>query len=101
MARKSRYNKQQRELAVRAIENGIPMSEVSAIFAVSTQTLYRWRAKFVGLSSIARRRWKGLERENRILRDLLAEAGVDEVSTRSRLSLLPLPESGTKPSRSR
>ncbi len=53
---------------------GVPVEEVCRKFNISQPTLFRWRHQVGGLSTPEAKRLRALEKENRELKDLLAEA---------------------------
>ena len=52
---------------------GNSVAQTARRYGISEQTIYRWRAKYKGLSSSEAKRLKQLEDENRRLKRLLAE----------------------------
>ena len=53
---------------------------------VSEHTLYRWRSKYGGMQVSEARKLKGLEAENRKLKQLLADAHLDNAALKELLS---------------
>ncbi len=53
---------------------GIPVEEVCRKLDVSEATLFRWRHQYGGLSTPEAKRLKTLEKENKDLKEMLAEA---------------------------
>ena len=53
---------------------GVPVEEVCRKLDISPPTLFRWRHKYGGLSTPEAKRLKALERENRDLKEMLAES---------------------------
>ena len=53
---------------------GVPVEEVCRKLDISQPTLFRWRHKYGGLSTPEAKRLKALERENRDLKEMLAES---------------------------
>ncbi len=47
--KKTKFSEQQIAFALKTIEDGAPIVEVSRRLGVSEQTLYRWRKQFGGL----------------------------------------------------
>ena len=54
------------------LAQGEPLADVCRALAISEQTFYRWRKEFGGLKLSQAQRLKGLERENELLRRLVA-----------------------------
>ncbi len=61
-----------REAEIR-LGQGETLLDVCRAFAISEQTFYRWRKEFGGLKLSQAQRLKGLERENELLRRLVAD----------------------------
>ena len=53
---------------------GVPVEEVCRKLDISQPTLFRWRHKYGGLSTPEAKRLRSLERENRDLKEMLAES---------------------------
>lgn len=53
---------------------GIPAEEVCRKLGISEATLFRWRQRYGGLSTPEAKRLKALEKENRDLKEMLAES---------------------------
>jgi putative transposase len=53
---------------------------------ITEQTFYRWRSKYVGMQISEAKRLKELETENRKLKQLLAEAQLDNAALKEVLS---------------
>ena len=50
MARKSKCSAEQIAYALKQVEAGVPMAEVSRNYGVSQQTFYRWRSKYAEMA---------------------------------------------------
>ena len=61
-----------REAEIR-LNQGEALEQVCRVLAISEQTFYRWRKEFGGLRLSQSQRLKGLERENELLRRLVAD----------------------------
>jgi putative transposase len=61
-----------REAEIR-LGQGEALPDVCRALAVSEQTFYRWRMEFGGLKLSQAQRLKGFERENELLRRLVAD----------------------------
>ena len=66
--RKSRYTEEQIILALKEHEAGRTTAQICRKLGVSEQTFYRWKAKFGGMDVADAKRLKGLEEENRKLK---------------------------------
>lgn len=53
---------------------GVPVEEVCRKLDISQPTLFRWRHKYGGLSTPEAKRLKVLEKENKDLKEMLADA---------------------------
>jgi putative transposase len=75
--RRSKFTDEQISYAVKQMEAGVPLDELGRKYGVSTNTLYRWRQKFGGLTPSELRRLKVLEGECRKLKQLVADLSLD------------------------
>ena len=58
---------------LREADGGVPVEEVCRRHNVSTQSFYRWRAKYGGMELKEAQRLRDLEKENAELKKLLAD----------------------------
>lgn len=84
--RKSHYSEEQIILALKQNEAGTTAREVCRRLGVSEQTFYRWKAKYGGLEVGDAVRLKGLEEENRKLKQLVGELTLDNQGLRHLLT---------------
>jgi len=75
--RKSRFTEEQIVTAIKEHEAGTPTQELCRRLGVGAQTLYRWKAKYGGMSVGDAARLKQLEDENRRLKKLVANLSMD------------------------
>jgi putative transposase len=75
--RKSRFSEEQIIGILREYEAGVKLDELCRRHNVSQTTFYKWRAKYGGMTVSDAKRLKSLEDENRRLKELLAEALLD------------------------
>jgi putative transposase len=75
--RKSRFTDEQIVAAVKEHEAGTPTPELCRRLGIGAQTLYRWKAKYGGMSVPDALRLKQLEDENRRLKKLVANQALD------------------------
>lgn len=80
--RKSRYSEEQIILALKEHEAGRTTAQICRKLGVSEQTFYRWKAKFGGMDVADAKRLKGLEDENRRLKQLVGELSLDNQGLR-------------------
>jgi putative transposase len=84
--KKSRYSEEQIIIAVlKEHQAGIPVAELCRKHGISDATFYTWRKKYGGMDVSDARRLKGLEKENRKLKKLLAESMLDVATLREAL----------------
>jgi len=75
--RKNRFSEEQIIGILREYEAGAKLDELCRRHNVSQTTFYKWRAKYGGMTVSDAKRLKSLEDENRRLKELLAEALLD------------------------
>jgi putative transposase len=66
-----------------------PLAEVCRRHGISSQTFYRWKAKYGGMDVSDARRLKQLEDENRRLRQAVADLTLDNQALKLVLSKKP------------
>ena len=67
-------------------EAGAKLAELCRRHNVSPTTFYKWRAKFGGMTVSDAKRLRGLEDENRRLKQLLADAMLDNQALKGLLA---------------
>jgi putative transposase len=75
--RGSRFTEEQIIGILKEADAGAPTAELCRRHGVSPATFYHWKARFGGLGVNEARRLRQLEGENRKLKQLLAEAALD------------------------
>ena len=75
--RGSRFTDGQLIGVVREADAGVPTAEVCRRHGISPATFYNWKARFGGMGVSEARRLRQLDGENRKLKQLLAEATLD------------------------
>ncbi len=76
--RKSRFNEEQIIAILKESEAGMGTPELCRKHGITTQTFYRWKAKYGGMDVSEARRLKQLEDENRRLKHLVADLTLDK-----------------------
>jgi putative transposase len=76
--RKSKFTEEQIASIVTQAQAGVPIEELCRKYGISTQTFYRWRAKYAGLTPSELRRMQKLEEENRRLKRVVADLTLDK-----------------------
>ena len=75
--KKSRFTEHQVLQAVKELEAGIPATEICRKLAISSTTIYNWRAKYGGMTESELKRLRQLEHENHRLKRMYAELSID------------------------
>lgn len=75
--RRSRFSEEQIIGVLREQEAGMKPSDLCRKHGISETTLYKWKAKFGGMTVPETARLRTLEEENRRLKKLLAEQMLD------------------------
>jgi putative transposase len=75
--RRSRFSEEQIIGVLREHEAGMKPSDLCRKHGISETTLYKWKAKFGGMTVPETARLRTLEEENRRLKKLLAEQMLD------------------------
>ena len=84
--KRSRFTEEQILGVLREQEAGMKVSEVCRKHGISEPTFYAWKAKFGGMTVSDAKRLKGLEDENRRLKQLLADAMLDNQALKGLLA---------------
>ena len=86
--RSSRFSPDQMVQILKEAE-ATPLAEVCRRYGISSQTFYRWKAKYGGMEIGDARRLKQLEDENRKLRQAVADLTLDNQALKLVLSKKP------------
>jgi putative transposase len=84
--KKTRFTQEQIAYALRQVEAGTPVEEITRKMGVSEASFYRWKKKFAGMCVAELRRLKQLEDENRKLKRLVADLSLDKAMLQDVLS---------------
>ena len=71
------YTEEQIIGVLKEAEAGVKVADLCRQHGISDGTFYAWKAKYAGLTVSEARRLKGLEEENRRLKQLVAEQALD------------------------
>ena len=77
MSKKSRFTEEQIIRALKEVDAGAKVDEVTRRLGVTQTTFYRWKSKFGGMEVSDARRLKTLEDENRRLKQMVADLSLD------------------------
>ena len=84
--KRKRFTEEQIIKILKEAEAGAKKQEICRKHGVSEHTFYRWRSKYGGMQVSEARKLKGLEVENRKLKQLLADAHLDNAALKELLS---------------
>ena len=84
--RKSSFSEEKIIGVLREREAGAKVEDLCRRHGISTTTLYKWKAKYGGMTVSEAKRLRGLEDENRRLKNLLADAMLDNDALKGLLS---------------
>lgn len=74
-----RYTEQQILDILGQLDAGTPISELTRLHGVASATIYRWKAKYGGMTKEETRKFRQLEVENQRLKKLVADLSLDNV----------------------
>ena len=72
--KKTKYTDSQIMGILKQAENGVPVAELCREHGMSSTAFYKWRARYGGMDTSLMSRMKELEKENRQLKRMYAEA---------------------------
>ena len=84
--KRKRFTEEQIIGILKQAEAGGSNQEICRKNGITEQTFYRWRSKYGGMQVSDAKRLKELETENRELKQLLAEAHLDNAALKEVLS---------------
>ena len=81
-----RFKEEQIVRILQEAESGRKVSEIIREYGISSPTFYTWRKKYAGMQVNQLKRLKELESENRRLKQLYADAMLDNTALKDVLS---------------
>lgn len=75
--KKSRYKEEQIIAVLKEVDAGAKVQDVVRKLGITEQTYYRWKAKFGGMEVSDAKKLRGLEDENRRLKQMVADQALD------------------------
>ena len=84
--KKTRFTESQIVKALKEAEGGRSVTEISRELGINNQTFYNWKKKYSGMNGEQLKRLKELEDENRRLKQLYADAALDNKMLKDVLS---------------
>jgi putative transposase len=75
--KKSRFTEEQIITALKEVDAGSSVEQVTRKLGITPTTFYRWKAKFGGMEVSDARRLRTLEDENRRLKTMVADLSLD------------------------
>jgi len=75
--KKSRYTETQIVRILKEVESGKLVKDVCREYSISDATYYNWKAKYGGMEASDVKRLKGLEDENRRLKQMYADLSLE------------------------
>jgi putative transposase len=83
--RSKRFTEEQIIGILKEAEAGVAAKDICRQYGISGQTFYRWRRKYGGMDVSEAKRLRDLERENKKLKQLLAEQVLDNQALKEML----------------
>jgi putative transposase len=77
--KKSKFSEEQMATALRQVDAGAPVPEVTRTLGISESAYYVWRKRYGQMAVAEIRRLRQLEEENRTLKQLVADLTLDKV----------------------
>ena len=84
--KRKRFREEQIIGVLRQAEAGAKTADLCRQVGIREQTFYRWKARYGGLKVSEAKRLRGLETENRKLKQLLGEAQLDKAALKELLA---------------
>jgi len=84
--KKKRFTEEQIVRALKSHESGMTVKDICREMGIANATFYTWRKKYSGMEVNHLKRLKELEAENRKLKEMYAEAALDNKALKDVLS---------------
>ena len=84
--KKKRFTEEQIVKVLKEYEGGREIKDLCRELGVTATTFYNWRKKYAGMDSSQLKRLKELEVENRKLKQMYAEAALDNMALKDVIS---------------
>ena len=84
--KRKRFTEEQIIAVLKESEGGAKNQDLCRKHGITEQTFYRWRSKYGGMQISEAKRLREVETENRKLKQLLAEAHLDNAALKEVLS---------------
>ena len=84
--KRKRFTEEQIISILKEQDAGSPVKDIVRRHGVSEQSFYRWKSKYGGMEVSEAKRLREMEAENRKLKQLLAEAHLDNAALKELLS---------------
>lgn len=84
--RGKRFTEEQIIGALKEVDAGLPVKDLSRKLGISDATFYNWKAKYGGLTVSEARRLRVLEDENRRLKGIVADLTLDNQALKAVVS---------------
>ena len=75
--KRKRFSENQVIKILREAEAGVPVTELCRTHGFSKSSFYKWKAKYGGMEASDLRRLRGLEEENKRLKQMYAELSLE------------------------
>ena len=75
--KRKRFSENQIIKIIKEAEVGVPVTELCSTHGFSKSSFYKWKAKYGGMEASDLRRLRGLEEENKRLKQMYAELSLE------------------------
>ena len=84
--KKKRFTEEQIARVLKEYEDGREIKDLCRELGITSTTFYNWRKKYSGMDSSQLKRLKELESENRKLKQMYADAALDNMALKDVIS---------------